>query len=85
LEILLKNTHGKRFNQEQLNSIFYFMTMFIITAGLSFRTIENKYFKLLVTVFFKVQFSWRLVGVGGKLENLSLNLPKKRKRISKRN
>jgi hypothetical protein len=45
-------------NQEQLNSIFYYMTMFLITAGLSFRTIENKYFKLLVTEFFKVQFSW---------------------------
>ena len=32
--------------------------MFLITAGLSFRTIENKYFKLLITEFFKVQFSW---------------------------
>ena len=45
-------------NQEKLNSILYYMTMFLITAGLSFRTIENKYFKLLITEFFKVQFSW---------------------------
>ncbi len=45
-------------NQEQLNSIFYYITMFLISAGLSFHTIENKYFKLLITEYLKVQFSW---------------------------
>jgi flagellar biosynthesis/type III secretory pathway M-ring protein FliF/YscJ len=43
---------------DQFTNILYYMVMFIVTAGLSFRTIQNKYFKMLITEYFKVTFSW---------------------------
>ncbi len=43
---------------DQVTNILYYMVMFIVTAGLSFRTIQNKYFKMLITEYFKVSFSW---------------------------
>ena len=46
----------KEATEKQLSLILNYMVMFIVTAGLSFRTIENKYFKMLLNEFFQVKF-----------------------------
>jgi hypothetical protein len=43
---------------EQYARILYCIVMFIITAGLSFRAVQNRFFKMLITEFSHVSFPW---------------------------
>ena len=54
-----KSEQQKAATFDQVTRILYLMVMFIITAGLSFRTVQNKFFKLLITEFFQVKFPWQ--------------------------